>query len=177
MSSSLSKAKHQNGKITNSDFELRRIRHKRYDIVTVEGVEFAEKGRSLDEGDLTKRGSKPSLTMSDLTKNLTASNVELDHVIRELFCCKINAEWFCNPAKVWIDLLLGHLVVWMCFFCFNISPFHLRRGRIGGRQGPNIERQPITDNTHPPHLSQLTQQTNGSVSLRAEAGMQILEAH
>ena len=92
MSSSLSKAKHQNGKITNSDFELRRIRHKRYDIVTVEGVEFAEKGRSLNEGDLTKRGSKPSLTMSDLTKNLTAFNVELDHVIRELFCCKINAE-------------------------------------------------------------------------------------
>ena len=47
--------------------------------MTVEGVEFAEKGRSLDEGDLTKRGSKPSLTMSDLTKNLTASNVGPRH--------------------------------------------------------------------------------------------------
>ena len=54
-----------------------------------------------------------------------------------------------SRAKVWINLLLSHLVVWMCFFCFNISPFHLRRGRIVGRQGPNIERQPITDNTHP----------------------------
>ena len=51
--------------------------------MTVEGVEFAEKGRSLDGGDLTKRGSKPSLT---------APNVNFACVTKLPLNCKLRAK-------------------------------------------------------------------------------------